>query len=191
MATEADTCRKHITPALQAAGWDNAPHSIAEQRTFTDGRIVPVGEKTRRLPQKRADYLLRYTRDFTLAVVEAKASDEDAGKGMQQAKEYAQILGLQFAYATNGPRILEFDFATGLERELAAFPAPAELWSRWRQAQGLADDAATEHLLTPYNLTLGKIPRYYQEIAINRTVQAILQGQHRILLTMATGTGKT
>ena len=102
MVTEADTCRQYITPALQRAGWDNAPHSIAEQRTFTDGRIVPVGERVVRLQQKRADYLLRYRRDFVLAVVEAKPENEPAGSGMQQAKEYAQILGLKFAYATNG-----------------------------------------------------------------------------------------
>ncbi|MEE9617233.1 MAG: type I restriction enzyme HsdR N-terminal domain-containing protein, partial [Anaerolineae bacterium] len=118
MSTEADTCRKYITPALQVAGWDDSPHSIAEQRTFTDGRIVPVGDKIHRLQQKRADYLLRYTRDFTLAVVEAKAEDHDAAEGMQQAKEYAEILGLKFAYATNGLHILEFDFATGMEREI-------------------------------------------------------------------------
>jgi type I restriction enzyme R subunit len=93
MSTEADTCRKYITPALQAAGWDDTPHSIAEQRTFTDGRVVPVGDKIQRLQQKRADYLLRYTRDFTLAVVEAKAEDHDAAEGMQQAREYADITG--------------------------------------------------------------------------------------------------
>ena len=99
MATEADTCRKYITPALQKAGWDAPPHAIAEQRSFTDGRIVPLGKLVHRLPQKRADYLLRYTRDFTLAVVEAKSTDHDADAGMQQAKEYAEILGLKFAYA--------------------------------------------------------------------------------------------
>jgi len=125
MATEADTCRKYITPALQAAGWDDPPHYIAQERTFTDGRIVPVGDKIHRLQQKRADYLLRYTRDFTLAVVEAKAEDHDAGEGMQQAKEYAAILGLKFAYATNGLRIFEFDFTTGLDREMAAILPPA------------------------------------------------------------------
>ncbi len=109
MVTEANTCRKYITPALQAAGWDTEPYSIAEQRTFTDGRILPIEEHVTRLDQKRADYLLRYRRDFTLAVVEAKAEDHEAGKGMQQAKEYAEILGLRFAYATNDLQILEFD----------------------------------------------------------------------------------
>jgi len=191
MSTEADTCRKYITPALQAAGWDDPPHSIAEQRTFTDGRIVPVGDKIHRLQQKRADYLLRYRRDFTLAVVEAKAEDHDAAEGMQQAKEYAEILDLKFAYATNGLHILEFDFATGIERVIDRYPTPDELFGRWRQAKGLSDDAAAERLLTPYSIVAGKTPRYYQEIAINRAVQALLQDRRRVLLTMATGTGKT
>jgi type I restriction enzyme R subunit len=191
MTTEADTCRKLITPALQAAGWDDPPHSIAEQRTFTDGRIVPVGDKIHRLKQKRADYILRYTRDFTLAAVEAKAEDHDAAEGMQQAKEYAEILGLKFAYATNGLSIVEFDFTTGLEREIDRYPTPNELFARWRQAEGLTDDAIAERLLTPYSIITGKTPRYYQNIAINRVVQAILQGQRRVLLTMATGSGKT
>jgi len=191
MTTEADTCRKLITPALQAAGWDDPPHSIAEQRTFTDGRIVPVGDKIHRLQQKRADYLLRYTRDFTLAVVEAKAEDHDAAEGMQQAKEYAAILGLKFAYATNGLHILEFDFTTGIEGEIDRYPTPDELFDRWRRAEKLTDDAVAERLLTPYSVIAGKTPRYYQEIAINRAVQALLQGRERVLLTMATGTGKT
>lgn len=191
MSTEADTCRQYITPALQAAGWDDPPHAIAQERTFTDGRIVPLGNLVHRLPQKRADYLLRYRRDFTLAVVEAKAEDHDAAEGMQQAKEYADILGLKFAYAANGRRILEFDFITGLELEIERFPTPDELFARWRQAEGLTDDEVIERLLTPFQTLAGKTPRYYQEIAVNRTVQAILQGERRVLLTMATGTGKT
>ncbi len=100
--TEADTCRRFVVPCLQAAGWDNAPHVINEQRTFTDGRILFTGGKARRGPQKRADYLLRYRPDFPIAVVEAKAHYRHAGDGLQQAKEYAEILRLKFAYATNG-----------------------------------------------------------------------------------------
>ena len=113
--TEADTCRKWVVPKLQAAGWDDEPHSIAEQRTITDGRIVPVGKGFIRKPPKRVDFLLRYTRDFPLAVVEAKASYKAATDGLQQAKQYAEMLGLKFAYATNGPDIIEFDYYTGLE----------------------------------------------------------------------------
>jgi type I restriction enzyme R subunit len=191
MSTEADTCRKFVVPKLQAAGWDNDPHSIAEQRYFTAGRIVVRGSRAERRKGKRADYLLRYTRDMPIAVVEAKSEDEEAATGLQQSKDYAEILGLKFAYATNGREIIEHDYITGLERTIQNFPAPAELWSRLRAAEKLTDDSAAQRLLTPFNLTSGKIPHYYQEIAIHRAVQSILQGKRRVLLTMATGTGKT
>ena len=188
--TEADTCRQYVLPKLIAAGWDNEPHLFTEQRTFTDGRIIVAGGKIRRGKQKRADYLLRYTRDHLIAVVEAKANYKSAGEGLQQSKEYAAILGLKFAYATNGTGIIEFDFLTGKETELDTFPSPDELWRRLRKVQGLTDEQA-ELLLTPYYVEAGRRPRYYQEIAINRAVQAVLQGKKRILITMATGTGKT
>jgi type I restriction enzyme R subunit len=191
MINEADTCRKYVLPKLIAAGWDNDPRSFTEQKTFTDGRIVLVGEKIRRRPQKRADYLLRYTRDFVIAVVEAKAAYKSISDGLQQAKEYAAILDLKLAYATNGHGIVEFDFFTGQERHLETFPAPDELWKRLCRGEKLKDATAADRLLTPYNHLSGKTPRYYQDIAINRTVQAILQNKPRILLTMATGTGKT
>lgn len=191
MPIEADTCRTLITPKLQAAGWENDPHSIAEQRTFTDGRIIVRGNKAERRKGKRADYILRYTRDFPIAVVEAKPEDEPAAAGMQQSKDYAEILKLKFAYATNGQSIIEFDYLTGLEREITAFPTPSELWSRLRAHEKLSDDSAAQRLLTPANFTTGKDPRYYQQIAINSVLQSILQGKRRILLTMATGTGKT
>ncbi len=191
MINEADTCRKYVLPKLIAAGWDNDPRSFTEQKTFTDGRIVLIGETVRRRPQKRADYLLRYTRDFVTAVVEAKAAYKSPSDGLQQAKDYAEVLGLKFAYATNGYGIVEFDFLTGKERELESFPIPDELWQRLRTGEKLKDNTAAERLLTPYNHLSGKSPRYYQDIAINRTVQSILQGKRRILLTMATGTGKT
>jgi type I restriction enzyme R subunit len=191
MINEADTCRKYVLPKLIAAGWDNDPRSFTEQKTFTDGRIVLIGEKIRRRPQKRADYLLRYTRDFVIAVVEAKAAYKSPSDGLQQAKDYAEVLGLKFAYATNGHGIVEFDFLAGKERELENFPTPDELWQRLRTGEKLKDDTAAGRLLTPYNHLSGKSPRYYQDIAINRTVQSILQGKRRILLTMATGTGKT
>lgn len=191
MSTEADTCRKYVLPKLIEAGWDNEPHSFTEQRTFTDGRIVLLGKKIRRRPKKRADYLLRYTRDFTIAVVEAKADHKLPGDGLQQAKEYAEILGLKFAYATNGHGIIEFDYLTGKERQVDSFPSPSALWSRLCEAQGLNDRKTAQRLLAPFNHISGKIPRYYQEIVVNRAVQAILQGKPRILLTMATGTGKT
>jgi type I restriction enzyme R subunit len=187
---EADTCRVYVTPRLKEAGWDNTPHSLTEQKTFTDGRVFASRGNITRGPQKRADYLLRYTRDFMIAVVEAKPEDSPAGDGFQQAKEYAEILGLKFAYATNGHEILEFDYTTGQEEHLSAFPSPDELWARLRDAEKITDETSI-HLLTASHTVASITPRYYQEIAINRAVQAILQGQRRILLTMATGTGKT
>ncbi len=187
---EADTCREYILPKLRQAGWEQNPYSITEQRTFTDGRIITLGNKVKRGKQKRADYILQYRRDFPIAVVEAKPNYKSPDQGLQQAKEYAEILDLKFAYSTNGLGIIEFDFTTGRELELSSFPTPQELWARYCQSQGLGLDQINK-LLTPYNLQSGKKPRYYQEIAINRTVQAILQGKKRLLLTMATGTGKT
>ena len=189
MITEADTCRKYVLPKLYTAGWND--DQISEQKSFTDGRIVPVGEKARRRYPKRADYLLRYTRDLTIAVVEAKATYKLPGDGLQQAKEYAQMLGLNFAYSTNGHGIIEFDFIVGKEQQISAFPAPEELWRRLRAGAGLDDDQIASQALTPSDTSIGKGHRYYQEIAINRTVQAILKGDKRVLLTMATGTGKT
>jgi type I restriction enzyme, R subunit len=187
---EADTCRKYVVPKLIAVGWDEEPHSITEQRTFTDGRIIVSGAKVRRGKQKRADYLLRYTRDFPMAVVEAKSLYATPASGLQQAKEYAEILGLKFAYSTNGKGITEFDFIAGKETAIDTFPSPEELWERLRTSEGLNDDQAGR-LLTAFHLDAEKRPRYYQEIAVNRTVQAVLKGRKRILVTMATGTGKT
>lgn len=188
--TEADTCRELVTPKLVEAGWGNAPHVIGEQRTFTNGRIIVTGGRVRRGKQKRADYLLYYRRDYPLAVVEAKEVGLPAETGVQQAREYAEILGLKFAYATNGHRIIEIDYTTGSERKVERFATPAELWQRLTAATALPDPA-TPHLLEPFNLVSGKVPRYYQQIAINRVIEAILLGQKRVLATLATGTGKT
>ncbi|MDX9954577.1 MAG: DEAD/DEAH box helicase family protein [Anaerolineae bacterium] len=191
--SEADTCRKYITPALHSAGWENPPHDIREQEYFTDGRLLPVGdgEVAVRGERKFADYILYYQRDFKLAVVEAKEETLPAETGMQQAMDYAQILGLHFAYATNGKRIIEHDFTTGMEIEIPRYPTPDELFARWRAAENLDDDAIARKLLQPTYTVPNKAARYYQEIAINRAIKAILQGRRRVLLTMATGTGKT
>lgn len=191
MPTEADTCRRYVVPMLQATGWDEEPHSIAEQRTITDGRIVPVGRGFIRRPPKRVDFLLRYTRDFPLAVVEAKAEYKSAADGLQQAKQYAEMLGLFFAYATNGPEVIEFDYSTGMETSLSDYPTPDELWERYRQAKGLGSQDATDRLLTPFNRDEARGKRYYQVAAVNSVMEAILKGQRRVLVTMATGTGKT
>jgi type I restriction enzyme R subunit len=191
LPTEADTCRKYVIPKLQSAGWDNEPYSIAEQRTITDGRIIPVGNSFVRKPPKRVDFLLRFRRDFPLAVVEAKAVYKSAADGIQQAKSYAEMLGLKFAYATNGQEIIEFDFFTGVETKCDDYPTPEILWQRYRAGNGIQDDGIAERLLTPFNHEVAKGERYYQQIAINRAVESILTGRDRLLITMATGTGKT
>jgi type I restriction enzyme R subunit len=189
MLSEADTCRKYVLPNLYAAGWTD--DQISEQKTFTDGRIVVSGSRCVRRRQKRADYLLRYRRDYAIAVVESKAAYKNPADGLQQAKDYAQTLGLKFAYSTNGHGIVQHDFLSGIDSHLDTFPSPEELWRRIRQAEGIADKRIADQVLAPTYHQAGKPLRYYQEIAVNRAVQAILQGKRRVLLTMATGTGKT
>jgi len=190
MPNEADTCRLYVVPLLRAAGWESDPCRINEQVTFTDGRIVVAGRRGRRRPGKRADYILRYRPDVAIAVVEAKPTYTTPAEGLQQAKDYAAILGLKFAYATNGHGIVEFDFTTGVEREINSFPAPDQLWARLVASEAIGP-AAAQSLLTPGHHQPGRSPRYYQETAINRVVQGALMGRDRMLLTMATGTGKT
>ena len=135
--SEADTCREYVPPAIQAAGWGDSPFEIAEQRSFTDGRIVLTGRTAKRREGKCADYLLRYRRDLTLAVVEAKPYKASVGDGLQQAKGYAEILGLKFAYAINGREIIEFGLLTCMEPEFnhnpahlaCRYPAAKRIWS--------------------------------------------------------------
>lgn len=191
MSTEADTCRKFVVPRLQTAGWDDAPHAINEQRSFTDGRVIFVGGIPKRGKQKRADYILRFRPDYPIAVVEAKVVYKAAADGMQQAKDYAEILGLKFAYATNGEEIIECDFFTGRESIRSDFPPPDELWHRQRVGLGLADDTVAAKVLTSGFPDPVRPLRYYQEISVNRALQAIMTGQRRVLLTLCTGSGKT
>jgi len=186
--SEADTCRKEVTPKLYEASWID--EQILEQRTFTDGKIVVLGRKAKRKKGKRADYILRYQTDYPIAVIEAKKKYAKAADGLQQAKEYAEILGLNFAYATNGTEIIEFDFTTGLENKISNFPTPNELWQRETEKEHISK-TIQETLLKPFHSFAGKKPRYYQTIAINRAIKNILDGKKRLLLTMATGTGKT
>jgi type I restriction enzyme R subunit len=187
---EADTCRELVRPKIETAGWHQDPYSYAEQTTFTDGRIIATSGVARRRKKKRTDFLLRYRRDVALAVVEAKSCTKPVGTGLQQAKDYAEILGLKFAYATNGHEILEYDYLTGQETTLDAYPTPEQLWQRLMAGSPL-DQVAAQDFLTPSYHQSGMSPRYYQEIAINRTLLSILGGRKRTLLTMATGTGKT
>ena len=188
MITEADTCRNYILPKLYDAGWTN--EQISEQKSFTDGQIFVSGSTTRRGKSKRADYLLRITRNFPIAVLEAKAAYKKPGDGLQQAKDYAKILDLKFVYSTNGHRIIEYDDITHIEKEIDKFPTPAELWKRLKKDEGITDDVG-EKILEPFHHIAGKTPRYYQEIAINRSIKEIYRNRKRILLTLATGTGKT
>jgi len=187
---EADTCRMLVRPKLEASGWDGDKHFYSEQTPFTDGRIIVPAGKPRRLKKKFSDFLLRFTRDISLAVVEAKSDSRPAGDGLQQAKEYAEILGLKFAYATNGTEIIEYDYFTGLEQVLDRFPTPDELWARYQQGQGFTGAVANARLVPDF-YNPKKVPRYYQRISIDRVIESILQGKKRCLLTLATGTGKT
>ncbi len=189
MATEADTCRKYVLPKLYAAGWTD--DQINEQRTFTDGRVMVAGSKVWRRPQKRADYILRYKPNLMVAVVEAKASHKNPADGLQQAKEYAQILDLKFAYATNGYGIVEHNFLTGRDTNIDEFPSPDELWRRIQEHIGLPSEEQRRRFLAPTLPVPGRPLRYYQEIAINRVINAVLGGRRKVLLNMATGTGKT
>ena len=155
---EADTCRKFITPRLLELGWDDTPHQIAEQYVFTDGRIFVHGNNTKRGRQKKADYLLRYKPTLPMAIVEAKANYKHPSEGLEQAKDYAAILGVKFAYSTNGIGIVEFDFITGVQREVDNFPSPEELWSRLTAAEQITDKQI-EPLSYPFNAQLAR-PRY-------------------------------
>lgn len=186
---EADTSRLLVTPALLRAGWDSR-EQLAEQYRITDGRIVIVGDRGRRRRQKIADYLLRYTGDLPLAVVEAKAEDHQPGTGLAQAIDYAEMLGLRFAYSTNGHGIIERDLLTGSQTDLPDFPSPDDLWERWSSEQGVTG-AAARVLRQPSYPDPARPERYYQTLAINRCVQALAAGQEKALLTLATGTGKS
>lgn len=187
--SEADTCRKFVLPKLKdESGWTD--EQIIEQRPFTDGKIIVIGRIGRRKKAKKADYLLRYSQNYLIVVVEAKKHYKTAADGMQQAKDYAQILGLKFCYATNGKEILEFNFITGLETKIEKFPTAQELWNRLNIIEPVKREIQ-ETLLKPFAVTPGKEIRYYQQIAINRAVKHILEGNRKGLLTLATGTGKT
>lgn len=185
--TEADTRATLIDPSLERSGW--LPEQIRREYQFTDGRITVTGRAHRRGTGKRCDYVLRWSRDQLLAVVEAKARGVPATDGLQQAIEYATTLSAPFAYATNGLTIIERDLLTGTETTLDSFPSPQALFDRWRGATGLPPEAAR---VLGVPLYTGKHkPRYYQLIAVHRAVEAIARGRERVLLTLATGTGKS
>jgi type I restriction enzyme R subunit len=196
--TEADIRTKFITPALvgPTGGKWNVMTQLREEIYFTKGRVIVRGKTVKRGEAKKADYILYLKPGLPIAVIEAKDNTHAVGAGMQQALEYAEILDLPFAYSSNGDAFLEHD-RTGasdtVEREIALdqFPSPDDLWARYSQAKGYS--AAQQAVATQdyYDDGSGKAPRYYQLIAINRTIEAIAKRENRILLVMATGTGKT
>ena len=192
--TERDICSQYVTPAIVAAGW-NSTTQIREQVNITKGRVIVQGKRTDRAERKFADYILYHKTNIPLAVVEAKVNTHPVGYGMQQAMAYADLYGVPFVYSTNGDAFLEHD-RTGRvpaekELSLSEFPSPADLWRRYCEWKGF--DAEKERIVAQdYHISdTEKSPRYYQMAAINRTVEAIANGQNRILLVMATGTGKT
>ena len=192
---ELETCREYVLPGLEDSGW--LKDQIQPQYPITAGRVIFRGRRPGREEELRADYALEISPGFPLAVVEAKREYAKPADGLQQAKEYAQLLDLPIALATNGRGIAEFDFHTGAERTLNRFPRPDEIWERFRAWKGIADNTIAEILREPFNRDLhntdgsAKEPRYYQRIAIHSAVAAILSGRRRLLLTMATGSGKT
>lgn len=194
--TEEDIKLNYITPAILAKGWKDKI-TMETKVQFTDGKINLRGNLVSRESPKKADYILFLNKNYPIAVVEAKDNNHSVSFGMQQAKVYAQMLDVPFAYSSNGDAFQEFDFLTGIEREIAidSFPFPEELFARYQSeingGQGLSE---TEVALInqPYYTSQNTYPpRYYQQVAVNRTIEAIAKGQKRILLVMATGTGKT
>ena len=189
--SEEDIKLRYITPAINNAGWKN--EHIRMEYYFTDGRVIFQGKVHARQTGKKADYLLFHAANKPIAIVEAKDNNKPLGGGMQQAMEYAQILDIPFAYSSNGDGFLEHDFLTGKETELSLeqFPTPENLYKRMVDAKQLSGEALKIVEQPFYSDPYTYDPRYYQRIAVERTVEAIAKGKDRVLIVMATGTGKT
>ncbi len=193
--SERDVCSKFITPAILAAGWDNLTQ-IREEISFTAGRIIVRGKLVSRGKGKRADYILYIKPNIPIALIEAKDNRHSVGDGMQQALGYAETLNIPFVFSSNGDGFLFHDRTgasakTETDLALDAFPSPTNLWRRYCIWKGLSPDAEKTVLQDYFDDGSGKAPRYYQVNAVNASVEAIAKGQDRILLVMATGTGKT
>lgn len=193
--SERDICTKFITPALAQAGWD-IQKQVREEFSFTKGRIMVRGKLHTRGKARRADFILYHQLNLPLAVIEAKDNKHSVGAGMQQALDYADALDVPFVFSSNGDGFLFHDrTGTGAQIEteltLDQFPSPEELWQRYCQSKGLDATASVRVEAPYYDDGSGRVPRYYQMNAINRTVEAVARGQNRVLLVMATGTGKT
>ena len=195
--SERDICTKFITPAIIKSGWDK-DSQIREEVSFTAGKVIVRGKLVSRGKGKRADYILYYKNNIPIAVIEAKDNKYSVGAGIQQAIEYAETLDIPFVFSSNGDAFLFHDRTVDLgkkeiELPLDKFPKPQELWEKFKKFKQI-EDTETEKVYTQNyhkDISSNKEPRYYQRIAINRAVEAIAKGQDRVLLVMATGTGKT
>ena len=200
--SERDICTKFITPAIQESGWEM--HQFREEVPLTDGRVMVRGKLAARIKNpdakggpKRADYVLYAKPNHPIAIIEAKSNQYSVGHGMQQALNYAEMLDVPFAFSSNGDGFLLHDFSgitqpVERELELSSFPTLDELLPIYLKWKGIEAPAAEKLIEQSYHSDgSGKEPRYYQRVAINRTLEAIAKGQDRILLVMATGTGKT
>ena len=193
--SERDICTKFITPAVQKAGWDVFAQ-LREQFYFTKGRIIVRGKLVTRGKAKFADYVLYYKPNIPIAIIEAKDNNHSVGDGMQQALDYAVTLNIPFVFSSNGDGFVFHD-RSGLSSEKEAslsldqFPTPKQLWSKYCKWKGITADEEEIILQDYFDDGSGKAPRYYQSNAINASIEAIAKGQNRVLLVMATGTGKT
>jgi len=193
--SERDICTKYITPAVRQAGWDEMTQ-VREEVSFTKGRIIVRGKLVTRGKVKRADYVLYYKPNIPIGIIEAKDNNCSVGDGMQQALDYAVTLNIPFVFSSNGDGFVFHD-RTGQssvkEATLAlnAFPPPGQLWATYCAWKGLTPNEEELVLQNYFDDGSGKEPRYYQRIAINATIEAIAKGRDRVLLVMATGTGKT
>lgn len=194
--SERDICTKYITPAIVNAGWDTQKQ-LLEEVTFTDGKIHVRGRLTARGQKKRADYILYYKTNIAIAVIEAKDNKHSVRAGIQQALDYAQVLDIPFVFSSNGDGFVFHDKTANdsqieTELQLDEFPSPENLWEKYKRFKGITSPETEKIVAQDYYFDgSGRRPRYYQQVAINRTIEAIAKGQNRILLVMATGTGKT
>jgi type I restriction enzyme R subunit len=193
--SERDICTKFINPALDKAGWDMQVQ-VREEFALTAGRIIVRGKLHTRAKNKRADYVLFYKPNIPIAIIEAKDNSHSIGAGMQQGLTYSEMLEVPFTFSSNGDGFLFHNTLAGegkIEQELSLeqFPSPEELWRLWAQYKGISTEQESVITQDYYSDGENRIPRYYQILAINKTIEAIAKGQNRILLVMATGTGKT
>ncbi len=193
--TERDICTKFITPALESSGWD-IHTQILEEFPLTKGKIIVRGKLHVRAQHKRADYVLFYKPNIPIAIIEAKDNTHSMSDGMQQGLGYAELLQVPFVFSSNGDGFIFHNKIAQdgiLEKEISLdeFPSPETLWNMWTKNQGLDEEQNTLITQDYYSDGSKKTPRYYQLLAINKTIEAIAKGQNRILLVMATGTGKT